>query len=295
MRYNKAMTKVAIITRTKDRPVFLDRALKSIASQTYTDYIHVVVNDGGDKGVIDRLVEGLSSDQQEKTKVFHRDISSGAPDTIFNESIDRVKSEYFAIHDDDDTWNPEFLSQTVAHLNKNTHLGAVVVRADKVIETVEGGSLRIKKVSRWMPDVKVVSLYRQCIDNQFTPIATLFRRSAYEKIGKFDDTLPVVGDWEFGVRLLLEFDADFLDPGFPLAYYHHRDAKKADNSFADHNHRYYVNLVANRYLRKELSEGKMGVGYIMSKIKYDQSYIAKLIGRLLPTSIVQGIKNRVRK
>ena len=43
------MTKVAVITRTKDRPIFLKRALLSVSSQTFSDYIHVVVNDGGTK------------------------------------------------------------------------------------------------------------------------------------------------------------------------------------------------------------------------------------------------------
>lgn len=290
------MTKVAIITRTKDRPLFLSRAFQSVSNQVWTDYVHVIVNDGGDKAQIDTLLASLEPTQRDKTRVFHRDSASGAPDTIFNESIDRVDSEYFVIHDDDDTWHPEFLKNTVDYLDTHQDHGAVVVRTDKVNEEVVGGVIKRLKIGYWMPDVKVINLYRQCIDNQLTPIATLFRRSAYHEVGKFDDSLPVVGDWEFGVRLLQRYDVGFIDPGHALAYYHHRSFKpeaEGNTSFSgNERHRYYTNLVMNRYLRQELQDGRLGVGYIMSQLKYNQSNTAALVRRFLPKAIVNRLKKR---
>ncbi len=289
--------KVAIITRTKDRPVFLRRAFASVYAQTYHEYAHIIVNDGGDKEEINNLIASLPNDQQKKIQVFHRAASSNAPDTIFNESIDRVDSEYFVIHDDDDTWHSEFLQQTIARLDEKAELGAVVARADKIIEEVDGMDIRQLKKMQWMDDMRVINLYRQCIDNQFTPIATLFRRTAYENVGKFDDSLPVVGDWEFGVRLLRQYDAEFIDPGYALANYHHRAFKKGaqgNTSFAGNDmHRYYTNIVMNRYLREELSRGVLGVGYIMSQLKYNQSNLATLLKRFLPSGIVSRIKKRI--
>lgn len=285
------MTKVAVVTRTKDRPVFLKRALESVATQTYADYVHVIVNDGGNKQAVDDLVDHLPSEQKKRTRVFHRDIGSGAPDTIFTESVDRVDSEYFVLHDDDDSWHPEFLQTTATYLDGRKELGAVVVRTDKIIESVQDGTIQEKKRSAWMPDVKVINLYRQCIDNQLTPIATLFRRSAYQAVGKFDASLPVVGDWEFGVRLLQKYEVDFIDPGYALAYYHHR--VQSDNSFADHDHRYYTNKVMNKYLREELADGRLGVGYIMSGLKYNQTYIASIAKKILPLGLVERLKKRV--
>ena len=40
---------VAVIVRTKDRPVFLARALQNIAEQRYTQYTVYVVDDGGNQ------------------------------------------------------------------------------------------------------------------------------------------------------------------------------------------------------------------------------------------------------
>lgn len=291
------MNKVAIITRTKDRPLFLKRAIESVSRQSYGEYVHVIVNDGGDRRTLEAVIEAVDASTKKKIRLFHRDGPSDAPDTIFNESINRVDSELIALHDDDDSWHEDFLKTTVRHLETNPVLGGVVVRADKIIERIDGGGVKTIKRTRWMPDIKVISLYRQHVDNQLTPIAFLFRRSAYIETGGFDDTLPVIGDWEFGIRFLKKFDVDFIDPGYALANYHHRQLRmgvQGNTSFAGNDlHRYYSNLVMNRYLRAELENGTLGSGYMMSSLRYRQASMAAMLKRLLPSSVVDRIKKRL--
>lgn len=285
------MTKVAVITRTKDRTLFLKRAIASVSDQTFKDYVHVIVNDGGDSSEVDNLVAIQDDEVKSRIRVFHREAASNAPDTIFNESIDRVDSEYVAIHDSDDTWHPDFLKLTVEMLDGGAR--GVVVRTDKVTESIDGGVLHEKKREHYMPDLRAVSLYRQCIDNQLTPISFIYARSAYVAAGKYDDTLPVVGDWEFGVRFLQKFDVEYLDPGFPLAAYHHR--ADADNSFAEHNHRKHINKIQNKYLREDLDRGALGVGYLMSSLRYEQDMFASIAKKILPKRLAGLIKGRVRQ
>lgn len=285
------MVKIAIITRTKDRSVFLPRAIKSIAEQTFGDYIHVIVNDGGNEAEVERIVSSQTPETQAKIKLFHRAEPSGAPDTIFNESIDRVDSEYVAIHDDDDTWHKDFLLLTTNFLDETQDAAGVVVRTDKVIEKLIGSSIKIVKSERLLPDLQAISLYRQFIDNQLMTNAFVFRRAGYEKIGKYDASLPVVADWEFGIRFLQEYEVGFLDPGFALANYHHRQGVK-DNSFSRHSHRKYVTLVANRYLRKDLKNGILGAGYIISDLKYRQDSRNEFIKRIIPAKVLKAIKQK---
>ncbi|MCA9325284.1 glycosyltransferase [Candidatus Saccharibacteria bacterium] len=286
------MPKVAVITRTKDRPDFLKRAIRSVAAQTYSDYVHVIINDGGDNTKVQQIVDSVDEKVAANIKLFHREKPSNGPDTIFNESIDRVPAEFFALHDDDDTWHEGFLETTVSHMEKHTQHGAVVVRADKIIEKRLDGDIRQVKQTGWMPEMKVISFYRQCIDNQLTPIATLFRNSAYVKVGKFDDSLPVVGDWEFGIRLLSKYDVGFINPGYALAFYHHRDA--ADNSFAVHDHREYITLVLNKYLRHDIEHGQLGLGYIMNSLRYDQDMRSATLRRLVPKPVTKLMRRKTR-
>ena len=284
------MPKIAIITRTKDRPIFLKRALESVAAQTYDNYVHVIMNDGGEKELVDTLVAQQSERYREKIQVFHRAESSGAPDTLFNEAINKVTSEYIAIHDDDDTWHPEFLQRVVDELEKGAQ--GAVARTDNIYEKINGKTITKVKTDRYMPDIQAISLYRQCLDNQLTAVAFVYSRKAYKDVGGYDDSLPVVGDWEFGIRFLMKHDVEYVDPGFALAYYHRRLEK--DNSFKNHSHRKNITKVFNKYLRAELAEGKLGVGYIMNTLRYEQDMITGTVRRLLPKSLAKFIQKKVR-
>lgn len=292
------MSKIAIITRTKKgRENFLFRAIESVKNQTYGNYDHIIVNDSGEPLNSDKLFKHLEDRYFKKVKIINRPKASNAPDTIFTESVDASgDSEYVVIHDDDDTWHEDFLKQTVGYLDDNQNIGGVVVRSDKIIEKSKKGHLKQVKRTHYIPEMKAVSLYQQCFENQLTPIAFVYRREAYKKVGKYDNNLPVCGDWEFGIRFLSQYDVDYLDPGFALANYHHRKSPKSSadsNSFANHSHRYYSNKIRNSYLRQELADGRLGPGYIMSKLKYDHSNMAAMIKRVLPNRIVQILKRRV--
>lgn len=146
-----------------------------------------------------------------------------------------------------------------------------------------------------MPDIKAINLYRQCIDNQMTPITFIYKRSVYEEIGYYDESLPVVGDWDFGIRFLQKYDVEYLDPGFALANYHHHKPRANDmnNSYSSkEKHRYYTNKLMNKYLRTEIAEGRFGAGYIMSKLKYDQTQLSGMATKILPKFAVSLLKKR---
>lgn len=280
------MTKVVVVTRTKDRPVYLRRAIESVHSQTFTEFIHVIVNDGGDHKSVQQIVDSFPESTKEKIQLFHREKPSGAPDTIFNESIDRVDSDYVAIHDDDDTWHPDFLKMTVKVLDDGAH--GVVVRTDNQYEKLVGNEIVPGKTTRHMPHMRAVSLYYQCLDNQLTAGGFVYRRNTYKQIGKYDSTLPVAGDWEFGIRFLMACDVEYVNPGYALAYYHRRP--DADNSFAAHDHRKYLTIILNKYLRDDISHGGLGIGYIMNSRWSDRDKRNNIIKRMIPRSMIDTIK-----
>lgn len=277
------MSKVAIITRTKDRPLFLPRAIESVARQTYRDYIHVIVNDGGDEQEVQSVVNAASDDAKETIKLFHRPKASGAPDTIFSESIDRVESMYVAIHDDDDSWHPEFLERSLELLETGSK--GVLSRTDRVYERLESSEIKPIKSKPYMKNLKSVTLERQCFENQLTPISFIFERATYEKIGKYDDSLSVAGDWEFGIRFLMDAKVDYLDPGFALAHYHRR-VNIEDHSYSAHNHSRVVDTVKKKYLNNQ--DPKMQqVGRLIEKVHNEHRNKHKILRRLVPKSLLK--------
>ena len=293
---------VAVITRTKDRAVLLERAIQSVHSQTFKDFVHVIINDAGDPAPVDRLLDKYKTLIDGRVKVIHNAESNGM-EAASNKAIKSVDSLYVAIHDDDDTWHSEFLERAIERLKQAPDAKGVVVKTNKIIEEIKGegsaATVSILKTQPWMPDLKVINLYRQCMDNQMTPITFLYERSVYGEIGYYDENLPVLGDWDFGIRFLQKYEVEFLDPGFALANYHHRKfvaGSKTNNSFGDgvEKHRYWSNKLMNKYLRQELAEGRLGVGYIMSQLKYNQSTLANAVKRFMPKGVVESVKKRIR-
>src|SRR5947208_717937 len=125
--------------RTRDRPLFLERALLSVVNQTYTDYELVVVNDGGDPVAVDQLVERHVPPEPARVRAVHHREPAGLYSPP-NAPIRETSSTFVAIHDDDDAWHPSFLERTTRHLRETGAMG-VVVTTDKVVETVEDGRI----------------------------------------------------------------------------------------------------------------------------------------------------------
>lgn len=263
---SKTIPRVAIITRTKDRGVLLERAIKSVHQQSLRDFIHVIINDSGEEKVVEDLVKKYERLIAGRVKVIHNKISSGM-EAASNKAIRSVNSEYMAIHDDDDSWHPRFLEKLVAHMDQ-TGVKGVIARTERIYESVIGDTVKILDRDEYMPHLSHFALYDLFAENFAVPISFMYRRDAYNKIGYYNEELRVTGDWDFALRFMREFDIDKVDPGYALAYYHIRpDASGAmGNSIFDPNktHVQYHTMLANRFLREDLDNGGLGFGYLFN-------------------------------
>ncbi|MCB1984412.1 MAG: glycosyltransferase family 2 protein [Burkholderiales bacterium] len=258
---------VGIITRTKDRPVLLKRALESIVNQSYEDWYLVIVNDGGDPAVVDQLVDHYASQLRERISVIHNPSSLGM-EAASNKGIRSIRTRYLVIHDDDDSWAPEFLTISVAEIEQISrelpNIAGVVTLANTVYERVEGSVVYIDRTVPYRTSEKrgLVSLDELLTENQFAPIQFLFRYDAAQAIDFFRADLPVLGDWDFNIRFMSRCDV-YIIPQF-LAFYHHRitDQSIYGNSiFAGKSrHEFYATMLKNEWLRKDFTENRIGMG-----------------------------------
>ena len=214
---------VSIVVRTKDRPTMLARALDDIAAQTFASFEVVVVNDAGEAAAVDEVlsrVVGLDG----RVRVLHRAVSTGM-EAASNAGVELARGEMLAIHDDDDTWDPAFLARSVDHLRRHPADRAVAARTAIVWERTAEGVERPVEEGReiFEPDVRLVTVLDLMRYNRVVPISLLLRRSVLEEIGRFDESLSVVGDWEFNLRLATLGPITVM-PGEPLAFWHQRRA-----------------------------------------------------------------------
>ncbi|HEX5688579.1 MAG TPA: glycosyltransferase, partial [Roseiflexaceae bacterium] len=120
--------RVAIITRTKNRPLLLRRAIQGMLDQTFKDWLLVIVNDGGSPESVELVVDELADQLAGRVLVLHHPISLGMQ-TAANAGISNSNSDFIIIHDDDDSWEPTFLARTVSHLDErgwNPRSGGVI-------------------------------------------------------------------------------------------------------------------------------------------------------------------------
>ena len=260
--------RTAVVTRTKNRPLLLSRAMQSVTGQIDRDLVWVVVNDGGAHTHVDHVVEEARLRGIEALAVHHE--HSLGMQAASRAGIAACASAYLVIHDDDDSWEPGFLAEATAFLEEKTHYAGVVtdtVRIDEEIRTA-GGVENVVETGRsaYNPHVASIHLSEMAEQNLFAPIAFLFRRDVHDAVGGFDASLPNLGDWDFNLRFLAQADIGVLRR--PLAKYHWRVSATGSNgnSVADGAAR-HVEMdarIRNKLLRQDLREGRIGLGHLVA-------------------------------
>ncbi|MBS0559832.1 MAG: glycosyltransferase family 2 protein [Proteobacteria bacterium] len=212
---------VSILMRTKDRPVLLPRALRSVAGQSFADWRLYLVNDGGDPGTTEALLAAEAAVIGTRLTVRHHSVCLGM-EAASNQAIEMARGEFVVVHDDDDTWHPDFLARTVAFLRdpSNARFIGVVTDSRVVWERIDGGAV-IEESREPLPDFRPnIELSRVFAGNNFPPISLMMRLAAVLHIGAFNADMPVLGDWEFNLRALAFGDLGVIEE--PLAFYHLR-------------------------------------------------------------------------
>jgi glycosyltransferase involved in cell wall biosynthesis len=211
---------VSIITRTQDRPLTLDRALRSIVGQRFQDWELILVSDAGNLTVINQVLERHAQALKGRCRLVHRETSSGM-EAASNFGVAQSRSRYVVLHDDDDSWHPDFLGSTIDFLKgPGSAFQGVVAGTELVFEQIDGGSIReLRRTLMKQPPIQLTAavLRRR---NAFPPIAFIYDRLAGEAAGGYREDLQALGDWDFNVRFASRFKIGQIPD--VLAYWHHR-------------------------------------------------------------------------
>lgn len=259
---------VDIITRSKDRILLLRRAMASALDQTFQDWRMVIVNDGGNREEVEKLVREHEGRFQGRCRLIHNPTSLGM-EAASNRGITASDSPYLVIHDDDDSWHPTFLEECLTFLEAKAYpsVGGVITHSTKIVERIDREKVIVERQEPYNSWVLSVHIARMIVENMFPPISFLYKRSVLDEIGGYDEQLPVLGDWEFNLRFLEKYDIYVIPKA--LANYHHRlstsELKYGNSIIRDINkHVVYDTLLRNRLLRRDMAAGRIGMGYLVN-------------------------------
>jgi len=261
---------IAIITRTKNRALLLERTIKSVLAQTHEDWAHVIVNDGGDPAPVEALVARHEGAYAGRLRVIHNPVSVGM-EAACNIGIRASESRYLTILDEADSWSPYFLETLITELerrqNRLRSVRGIICHSMVVRERIEEGRILFDSMhpfNDWMQS-SFVDLDRLAQSNSFTPNAFLFEREAALEIGLFDEELPALGDWDFNLRFCIRYEIGVISE--MLAFHHQWRVAQSDEGrgvlATGGAYQESRELLKNRLLRKDLSSG--GLGLLMAQ------------------------------
>lgn len=261
------MADVGIIVRTRDRPLTLRRALDSIVRQSFSDWHVAIVNDGGDRAALEDVLDRHPHPFADRITVVHHDTSKGRW-AAANAGVEALDTNYLTIHDDDDSWHPTFLARTTAELDRSDDLiGGVMTRTVERFEKIVGGEPVLKRERIFKPDLTSITIASMAQANQIVPISFVYRRTIHGEVGMYDASLPVLGDWEFYLRLLRHYDIRLIDEA--LAYWHKR-LDQASSQYGNSvigrvsQHHETEARIRNRLLREDMDAGIIGMGTLVT-------------------------------
>lgn len=260
---------VSIVTRTKDRPLLLSRSIESVLNQTHQKWLHIIVNDGGNSEVLQKIISQFAPRYRDRLKLIENSRSLGTTAAL-NVGMKAVEADYVVTHDDDDTWDSMFLEKSIASLAISKKLipktRGIISHATLINESIEGDRIFERYRYSFNGWIKTVALTRLATGNFIPPISFLFDRAVLSEIGFFNEDISFAEDWEFYLRFLSHFEIAVLPEH--LANYHLRSAStdtygNTVTAGIDH-HITVAAALQNEMIRQDLASGKFELGYLIA-------------------------------
>jgi len=189
---------VSVIIPTYNRGRVIKEAIDSVLAQDYTEFELIVVDDGS----TDHTSDVLDS-YRNVIKVLsqkNRGVSAAR-----NRGIAEASGKFIAFLDSDDLWLPHKLSTQVEFFNKTPD--ALICQTEEV--WIRNG-LRVNPKKRHKkPSGMIFKLSLElCL---VSPSAVMIKRSLFDRVGEFDETLPACEDYDLWLRISSRFPIYLID------------------------------------------------------------------------------------
>lgn len=184
---------VSVVIPCFNAEAWVAEALDSCLAQTYPNVEIIVVDDGSTDGSVEilrRYGDRIAWEQLPQR---------GGGNVARNRGFARSRGEYVFFLDADDYILPEKLARQVAFLEKTGH-DAVFGDWQALFHDPDG-TTRLSEVVRSGPQADVLEAL--LADWWTAVVSLLYRRSAVERVGGWDETLPVAQDRDFFLSVVL--------------------------------------------------------------------------------------------
>jgi glycosyltransferase involved in cell wall biosynthesis len=205
------MIRVSVVIPTYNYGRFLSEAIQSVLDQTYKDFEIIVIDDGS----TDNTEEVVNSFKDSRIRYIYQDHSGVS--VAENAGVNAARGEYITGMGADDLYLPRNLEIKVKLLDSRPEIGMVCSDAylfdNRTGATI--GRFWRDDPSHYLVDPQKAALHpidELIIHGCFiAPQASMMRRTVFEKVGRFDNTLAVCEDWDLLFRIVQHFPIEIID------------------------------------------------------------------------------------
>ena len=205
-------TLVSIILPTYNRADTIERSVKSILSQTYTNFEVIVVDDASMDNT-ESVISGIKDDRIKYLR--HKSNKGGA--AARNTGIKAAKGDYIAFQDSDDEWLPQKLYKQME----------VFEACDSKLGVVYTSCIKFNgNIVESFPDINIINagsngfIHEKFLRyNLVTTQTALVRSECFKKAGGFDERLPRLQDWELWIRISKYYEFELINEPLVNVYY----------------------------------------------------------------------------
>ena len=211
MSKNENKYKISVVIPTLNRINTLQRALDSVINQTYKPAEIIVVDNGSSDGTLKFLRE-----QYPKIKTLTENkigVSSAR-----NKGIKKSINQWIALLDSDDAWHPRKLEIQTSMLDS-------ALKEYNLIHTDEVWFRNNKHINQMKKHKKQGGyIFERCLSLCcISPSSVLFKKNILDKVGLFDESLPVCEDYDMWLKICSSEEVLFAQDKLTYKYGGHKD------------------------------------------------------------------------
>jgi len=174
---------ISLIIPTYNAEAFIAETIETINQQTFQSFEIIIVDDGSTDATVSTIKK-----QARNSRLIHQNYT-GKPTTGRNKGVQAARGKFIAFLDHDDLWPKNKLELHFKNMQENPH-------ADIVVGTTQ--------IFRFKPEIDPPEMeYLSEAKHNLLLSASLIKKSVFEKIGFFDESLKYWGsdgDWFLRAR-----------------------------------------------------------------------------------------------
>ncbi len=191
------MPAVTVVIPTFNRAERVVEAVQSVLEQTFRDFELVVVDDGSTDDTGARVARFRG-----QVRLIRQ--PNRGPSAARNRGVLESESPFLAFLDSDDLWLPRKLEKQMTWMA--SHSDRLVCYTDEI--WIRGGvRVNPRKVHHKHGGTIFAHSLRLCI---VSPSSVLMRREFFDRVGLFDESLPVAEDYDLWLRAAVHLRFGFL-------------------------------------------------------------------------------------